>query len=116
MGRPIYFTTMRTVQPHFPSTSVIRCPPQGARVPGGESPTFSPRYAPHPLGRAGSVLNPTLGRLERDFMRAIHSTQESGDGYQKEIAKNHSRSGPGALVSVPVSELCPACNKLEKSF
>jgi hypothetical protein len=49
-------------------------------------------------------------------MRAIHSTQESGDGYQKEIAKNHSRSGPGALVSVPVSELCPACNKLEKSF
>jgi hypothetical protein len=48
-------------------------------------------------------------------MRAIHNTQESG-GHQKEIAKcetaadyggigNHSRTGSGAEVSVPDSEI-----------
>ena len=34
---------------------------------------------------ARSVLNPTLARLERDFMRAIHNTQESSGGHQREL-------------------------------
>jgi hypothetical protein len=38
------------------------------------------------IAAARSVLNPTVARLERDFMRAIHNAGESGAGHQKEIA------------------------------
>jgi hypothetical protein len=58
-----------------------------------------------------SVLNPTLARLERDFMRAIHNMQESGGGHQKEIANAKRRRDKSLRVrgvgegSAPDSEI-----------
>jgi hypothetical protein len=68
-----------------------------------------------PIPAAGSVFNPTLARLERDFIRAIHNTQESG-GHQKELNTKRrpgteaSEITPGPVrgvgeVSVPDSEI-----------
>ena len=78
-----------------------------------------------PIPAAGSVFNPTLARLERDFIRAIHNTQESG-GHQKELNTNRrpgteaSEITPGPVrgvgeVSVPDSEI-GCCVPLATSY
>jgi hypothetical protein len=49
----------------------------------------------------GSVLNPTLARLERAFMRAIHNTQESGGGLKRKLlTRNGGRVRKGPVRNV----------------
>jgi hypothetical protein len=98
---------MRTVHPHFPSASVIRCPRRSRASSGRPGDKVADKLTAlrptFPIPAAGSVLNPTLARLERDFMQAIHNTQESGGAHQKEIAKRETAAGYGGIrKSLPV--------------
>jgi hypothetical protein len=49
-----------------------------------------------PIPAAGSVLNPTSARLERDFMRAIHNTEKSRGGNQNQVAKRDAAAEIGS--------------------
>jgi hypothetical protein len=70
--------------------------------PGGKVANILTALRPtSPIPAAGSVLNPTVARLERDFMRAIHNTQESDGGRQKESANAKRRPGTEASEITP---------------
>jgi hypothetical protein len=88
---------MRTVQPHLSSTSVIRCPRRmraSSGWPGDKLANILTALRPtSPIPAAGSVVNPTVARLKRDFMRAIHNTQESGAAIKRRLLNAKWRPG-----------------------
>jgi hypothetical protein len=103
---------MRTVQPHLPSTSSFPAPRRkraSSGWPGGKVANILNALRPtSAIPATGSVLNPTLARLERDFMRAIHNAQESGGGLKRKLltrnggrVRKHRKSLPVVVRGVP---------------
>jgi hypothetical protein len=80
-------------------------PPHEARVQrraGGKVANILTALRPtSPMPAARSVLNPTLARLERDFVRAIHNTQESGAAIKRRLLDAKRRPGTEASEITP---------------
>jgi hypothetical protein len=85
---------MRTVQPHFSRPRQSFAAPAGsARLAAGRVTSSTALRPTSPIPAAGSVVNLTVARLERDFMRAIHNTRESGAAIKRRLLNAKRRPG-----------------------